>query len=165
MRTGATAVVLVLLLAGCGSSREAATTGGSPMTEVEYRRQATVACAGLNDQIRRLARPRREADIAPLLHQILDLEGATIARLTGLDPPPSLRTGHRRFVALSRRIYGVQSRQVEAIEGGGRPLAVLRRSFAEQQQITQEANRVAARLGLSECAVTPQPRGTPSQSA
>jgi hypothetical protein len=165
-RGAAPALALVALAAGCGSSTgPAAAPRPETLTPPQYRQEADRSCAGFNDQVRRLPRPRRQTELGPLLHRIVGLEEATIRELAALDPPRALRSRHARFVSLSRRIYGIHERQLRVIDAGGRPFGVLRTDLRLQQRLTRRANLLARGLGLRQCAVTPQPRGEPGPSA
>jgi DNA-binding NtrC family response regulator len=144
MRVPAVAVVLAIVLAGCGES------GDDRLSREEYIRQADEICAEYDRRLDELPDPTNVRDLETLAQRAFPIAQEGIAKLRTLEPPEELARDVSRWL----RLNDANARSIHRLEE-----AAARGATREVQRIASEAadnerkaDELAKKIGLKDCA-------------
>jgi hypothetical protein len=136
----AAAAVLLLVLAGCGSSR---------LSHKTFVERANAICGDYKARVDKLRRPRSLIEIEKYTRQTLAVYREALGQLEALRPPKFDELTVEQWLAVDRQI----ALDVEKLAD-----AAKRRSIPDVQAATNNAathdrrsNQLAAQIGLSTC--------------
>ncbi len=144
-------IASVLLICGCGGS---ATSGP---THVQFVSQANAICAKALRSGQRLSRPKSRAELLPVLEDARSIVARATTELKGVKAPSDARSAYDRFLATIAHEVRLLDELTQALRSKNVP----RERVAAQALNSNSANEQAQALGLTECARTVTPRGTP----
>ena len=138
-----TIATAIVALAGCGESSSGSLDKG------ELVRKADAICKDVNRRTNALPAATDVKSAARTLRETLVILGAGLGRLRNLKPPADLRDAYDAWLAKDGELIAQAGRtQAAAARGDGKGL---RRSIADASVIHNEANKLAAEIGLKIC--------------
>lgn len=143
----ATALLAAVLLAGC--------SGGSSepeerLTTEEYVRQADRICAEYERRLARLAQPENLADLAAMAEEARPVAEEGLDELRALRPPEALEPQVEAWLERNEENVRAIDELREAAEEGDETRVRELASAARDNE--EEADRLAAAIGLEDCA-------------
>jgi hypothetical protein len=139
------ALAAVALAAGCGGGGD----GGDRLTAEEFVEQADAICADANEQLDALGEPETIEDFAGMAGEALAISEQSLESLRELNPPEELATQFDRALELLQQQNDLGQDLVAAAEDGDQ--AQIEALLAEGEPLDEEADQIAADLGLTEC--------------
>jgi hypothetical protein len=132
----------VLAVAGCGGGR---------LSQSEFVSKANDICADVNDGLQEIREPAGIDDLAPVLDEGLVVVNDGVAELRDLKPPESLSDPYDAWLdKVEESAHAIE----EARDAARRnDQAAVGLALQEGDDANTEANRLAAQLGLTTCAV------------
>jgi hypothetical protein len=136
------AVVLVLAVAGCG--------GEARLSQQELLTRADGICAEVNQGLVGIREPADLRDLAPVLDEGLVVVDDGVAELRELRPPAELEDGYDAW--LDEVEASAEALEEASAAARRNDQAAVGLALQESDDKNTEANRLAARLGLTDCA-------------
>jgi len=139
-RTLRLALVFVFLAAGCG--------GGGP--KEDFQKQANAICKRYNQKIEALGTPSTPADIPQLVAKGIPLIQQGVAELRALKPPQELKADYELMLDETEKAVPAARKLADA--AAKNDAAAVQEALKEGNAANQKSDRLATKLGLSECA-------------
>lgn len=137
-------VILATVVAGCGGGSDEA------LSKTELIAKADAICKNVNDRTNALRAPTNIKSAARLLRRTLAILGGGLARLDKLKPPGDLEPAYDKWIAKNvELVAAARQAQTAAARGDERQL---QSAVAQASEVHNEANRLAAKIGLEVCA-------------
>ena len=140
-RTIGLALVLVCLAAGCG---------GSGSGKEKFQKQANAVCKRYDAKIKALGTPSTPADIPKFVDVAVPIIQQGVAELRALKPPQELAGDYNRMLDETEKAIPAAQRLADAASKND-PAGV-QKALKEGNTANQNSNRLATKIGLSECA-------------
>jgi hypothetical protein len=135
----------------CGIAALAACGGGDDrLSQEELVFQADAICGEYEGKLDALDEPQSLEDVEALANEAMPIIEKGVDELEQLEPPEDLEDAYDRWIALSRESVAAIDDLKEAAASGdeGRVEQVVRETQAKEE----EADALAGRMGLEECA-------------
>ena len=145
MRVSAVALVgvLALLVTACGGGGEAR------LSEEDFQTQANAICSKYDKQLDAIGSPESIDEIPDLVDQALAILDKEIDEIAALNPPEELQDDFDKMLAASDRTKAAATDLSEAAKAGDQ--AAVQKALEEGNAASNEADDLAADLGLSDC--------------
>jgi len=122
---------------------------GGPPPKSDFAKQADAICARYNDQIEEVRAPVDPSQLAASLRGANKIARKELADLRALDPPPGREATTLNFIAALERVVGSVEKLADATDAND--AAGAQAAIAEADVESDEARRLAGKLGLEEC--------------
>jgi hypothetical protein len=138
-------LALALFGSACGGDG-----GGDRLSEEEFRTQANAICAEYNQKIGDLGSPPSPEEIPGYVDQVIPLVEDGLAELRALNPPAELEQDYDAM--LDETAEALPAARALGEAAANQDVAALQEAIEQGQQADEEADRLAASLGLDTCA-------------
>ena len=135
--------VLSLLAAGCGGG------GEEPLSKADFQSQANAICAKYEKQLNALGTPSSIDEIPDLVQQALVILNKEIDEIAALNPPDELQSDFDKMIAASNKTKAAANDLSAAAKSGDQ--AAVQKALEDGNAASDEADQLAAGLGLGEC--------------
>jgi len=165
MRWVTLAVVVPVLVAGCGGGGESSTsttTGGEPLTKDALIAQGDAICRQALEKFQQLQQnpPTTAEDAATLTQQLIDITETELSQLRDLNPPATLQSSLDDYLNALDKNIAVLKQGLKAAQQNDAPGYAKAQAKTVSQQV--ERLQLARAVGFEECS---RPAGTaPSAS-
>jgi hypothetical protein len=140
------AIGLVAFGAGCGGDDN----GGGRLSQDEFQTQANAICKEFEAKVEALPEPQNAAELADYADQAKEIFAEGLGRLRDLQPPEDAQADYDAFLDNGEKAAGRLDELVEAARTGDE--AALNRVVEQADKEDAEADRMAQRVGLTDCA-------------
>jgi hypothetical protein len=144
-------IASVLLVCGCGVAATSA------LTHTQFVSRADAICAEAVNAGQELHQPKSRPELLPFLERAGPIVARGISELKDVKPPSDVRAAYDRFLATTAH----EVRSLGELTQALRTKNVPQEHVALQALNSNSANEQAQALGLTECARTVTPRGSP----
>lgn len=127
----------------------AAPAGGRPPPKSRFAKRADAICARYNDQIEEVQAPVDPSQLAASLRRANAIARKELAELRALAPPEGREATTQNFIAALERVVGAVEKLADATDASDPDAA--QQAIAEADVESDEARRLAGKLGLEEC--------------
>jgi hypothetical protein len=142
-RAALVALVLVVLLPGCGGA------SGKPLTKEEYASKADAICGKYNEQIKSFANPKNLSDLAKVADKTLPILDHAITDLRKLRPPASEKALADQWLTQVKGLKGdLQEIRDKAKKGD---IQAVQAVVPKATDHNAKSNQLAGQLGMSLC--------------
>jgi hypothetical protein len=142
-RAALVALVLVVLLPGCGGA------SGKPLTKEEYASKADAICGKYNEQIKSFANPKNLSDLAKVADKTLPILDHAITDLRKLRPPASEKALADQWLTQVKGLKGdLQEIRDKAKKGD---IQAVQAVVPKATDHNAKSNQLAGQLGMSVC--------------
>jgi hypothetical protein len=124
---------------------------------VQFVSQANAICANALRSGQRLSRPKSRSELLPFLQGARSIVARVTSELKDVKAPSDARGAYDRFLATTAHEARLLGEFSQALRAADAP----RERVAVHALNSNSANEQAQALGLTECARTVTPRGTP----
>jgi hypothetical protein len=135
-------LVFVFLAAGCG--------GGGSTPKEEFQKQANAICKRYDQKIAALGAPSSPADIPQFVEKGIPLIEQGVAELRALKQPQELEADYELMLDETEKAVPAARKLADA--AAKNDAAAVQEALTEANTANQKSNRLATKLGLSECA-------------
>jgi hypothetical protein len=135
--------VLSLLAAGCGGG------GEEPLSKADFQSQANAICATYEKQLNALGTPSSIDEVPDFVQQALVILNKEIDEIAALNPPDELQSDFDKMIAASNKTKAAANDLSAAAKSGDQ--AAVQKALEEGNAASDEADQLAAGLGLAEC--------------
>ncbi len=135
--------VLSLLAAGCGGG------GEEPLSKADFQSQANAICAKYEKQLNALGTPSSIDEVPDLVQHALVILNKEIDQIAALNPPDELQSDFDKMIAASNKTKAAANDLSAAAKSGDQ--AAVQKALEEGNAASDEADQLAAGLGLAEC--------------
>jgi len=149
MRVRAAGAVAALALAGVAAGCGGGDGGGDRLTKAEYIAQADAICKAANEKIDALGEPASLEEVAALATSAIEIQEGSLAELRALKPPEEDEATLNEAYALVEQQVEVGKKVKAAAEAGD--LEAIQTLIAENEPLDDQADKIAADYGLTEC--------------
>jgi hypothetical protein len=146
---------VALLAGGClggGSSSDGGSSSSGQLTAAQFTEQAGAICVSYKKKIAALPTPADLQKLAASGERAVELQRKEVAQLAHLRPPDAMAADVRRMLGAVQRGIQQGDRLVLAARQGKE--TEVQAAAAALQADLEEANRIARRLKLGDCAIT-----------
>ena len=135
---------MLILLASCGGD------DGTGMSVDEFRAQVNAICAKYQQRLEALGGTRSPDELQTYVEKALPIAEEWTAEFEKVEPPSQFQDDWNRLMELQHQGVAKTEELQDALRD--KDTARIQAAFAGADATANEADRLAARLGLSECA-------------
>lgn len=127
-------------------------------TAAAYRRALNRLCRADERAAKSFGEPATPGQLTSYLRRTLAYSRRREPLYRALEPPPELRSAHRRSLELGDEVEARFARVLRQIDAGGDPIEEFTEALPRLAAAVEENNRFARRVGAKDCvAVMPAP--------
>ena len=138
------AILVFALVPACGGG------GGNRLSKEDFQQQANAICKRYDAKIAALGNPTSPSDIPDFVAKGIPLIQQGLAELRALRPPAELQADYNRMLDETERAIPAARKLSDA--AAKQDAAAVQEALQEANAADQASDRIATKLGLSDCA-------------